>query len=182
MSADEDGSESAQDQLDDALVSGLTRDREKGSFFYKKKESRHQRANRIRSFNPSPNGSDEVMENHNSDDMSQKKLTDSPDGGSYKKKSNLEENGPNKHRILCQKQSYMIESFDGGQTLRHDNQDDEPGDDVAYRPDKPVSINSSIEIVSKKKSSREMMNMNSHRSPIDLTMTDRQKKKQKFLT
>jgi hypothetical protein len=76
----------------------------------------------------------------------------------------------------------MIESFDGGQTLRQDNQEDEPAEDIAYHPDKPVSINSSIEIVSKKKSSREIINMNSHRSPIDLTMTDRQKKKQKFLT
>jgi len=35
--------------------------------------------------------------------------------------SNNKEGSPNKkHQILCQKQSYIIESFDGGQTLRED--------------------------------------------------------------
>ena len=48
--------------------------------------------------------------------------------------------------------------------------------DVAYRPDKPVSINSSIEIISKKKSSREVTNVPSHRSPLESTAIDKTKK------
>ena len=80
----------------------------------------------------------------------EKKIVDSPNAVSFKKKISFEEKEQNKHKIHCHKQSYMIESFDGGQTLRHDNQDEDQVDDVAYRPDKPVSINSSIEIISKK--------------------------------
>lgn len=36
------------------------------------------------------------------------------------KKVSKNKEGSQKHQILCQKQSYMIESFDGGQTLRED--------------------------------------------------------------
>ena len=70
-------------------------------------------------------GSDEIIENNNSDDLSAKKLRESPDAVSFSKNTAANaqpKNGTNKqHKILCQKQSYMIESFDGGQTLRQDN-------------------------------------------------------------
>lgn len=71
----------------------------------------------------------------------------------------------------------MIESFDGGQTLRQDNGEDEhPEDGGAYRPDQPVSINSSIEIVSKKKSSREAMNDVSARERSPPMLSEKTKK------
>ena len=111
----------------------------------------------------------------------EKKIVDSPNAVSFKKKISFEEKEQNKHKIHCHKQSHMIESFDGGQTLRHDNQDEDQVDDVAYRPDKPVSINSSIEIISKKKSSREVMNMPSHMSPIEHSAIDKTKKKSKYM-
>lgn len=73
----------------------------------------------------------------------------------------------------------MIESFDGGQTLRQEHGDDDQPEhnDAAYRPDQPVSINSSIEIISKKKSARDAMGAAGDRARPGLS--DRIKKQSK---
>ena len=53
--------------------------------------------------------------NENNNDISdENKLVDSPDAVSFKKKISFEEKEQNKHNIHCHKQSYMMESFDGG--------------------------------------------------------------------
>lgn len=136
----------------------------------------------MKSFSPSPHHSDEIVENNSDDEPGNdaaQKDRDGRDGGpsaandgniSFKKTT--APNGQQKHQIMChtQNQSYHInESFDGGQTLRQDHADDDLPDgerpdpdrdpERGYHPEQPVSINSSIEIISKKKlSSQDVMN------------------------
>lgn len=83
----------------------------------------------------------------------------------------------------------MLESFDGGQTLRQDNGEDDQPEDMQYRADQPVSINSSIEIISKNKgaTSREVMNnysnvVHANRSPPGIgDKLKKQSKQSKFM-
>ena len=88
----------------------------------------------------------------------------------------VSENNQKKGESNDKNRNYMLESFDGGQTLRHDYNDEqqESAEDVTFKNvDKPVSINSSIEIISKKKPQRDNHGIESQRSPIDVSNFDK---------
>lgn len=121
-SGDDDESDNGNDQFENQIESGVNQPREKGSFFYKSKGTRPNQTSKLRQTNRSPIGSDGLIENNNSDDMSaDKKIVDSPEAVSFKQKEIEDKNDKNRSNLHCHKQSYMLESFDGGQTLRHNN-------------------------------------------------------------